>query len=388
MEANFETCSTLASAAASQGCSILFLPECFAYIGIAGNDALAVMEPLDGPLMARYRQLAKDTGVWLSLGGFPETGPDADHRYNTHVLVDSDGDVRASYRKIHLFDVDIPNGPVLMESKTASPGDAIVAADSPIGRLGMTVCYDLRFPELYSRLRHEMGAQIMLVPSAFTKPTGEAHWEVLLRARAIETQSYVIAAAQAPDGTELARVLEVRALDEFVAATHRALSRTCAARVADSALRLAEVGQAGVGPLATEATAHWLAQLEAANDVVILKADPFPSRWCVTCARHADAILLVAAAEDDDAPGPHEGHALQARLLGGVHGGGLAQRELVLLHNSTDVMPAGTRPWLEAVSVHRHHHIARAPAHGLAPAHAARLARSLRRQSVGLVLAG
>ena len=178
------------------------------------------------------------------------------------------------------------------------------------------------------------------------------------------------------------------ALDEFVAATHRALSRTCAARVADSALRLAEVGQAGVGPLATEATAHWLAQLEAANDVVILKADPFPSRWCVTCARHADAILLVAAAEDDDAPGPHEGHALQARLLGGVHGGGLAQRELVLLHNSTDVMPAGTRPWLEAFSVHRHHHIARAPAHGLAPAHAARLARSLRRQSVGLVLAG
>ena len=197
VEANFETCSTLASAAASQGCSILFLPECFAYIGIAGNDALAVMEPLDGPLMARYRQLAKDTGVWLSLGGFPETGPDADHRYNTHVLVNSDGDVCASYRKIHLFDVDIPNGPVLMESKTASPGDAIVAADSPIGRLGMTVCYDLRFPELYSRLRHEMGAQIMLVPSAFTKPTGEAHWEVLLRARAIETQSYVIAAAQA-----------------------------------------------------------------------------------------------------------------------------------------------------------------------------------------------
>ena len=88
VEANFETCSTLASAAASQGCSILFLPECFAYIGIAGNDALAVMEPLDGPLMARYRQLAKDTGVWLSLGGFPETGPDADHRYNTHVLVE------------------------------------------------------------------------------------------------------------------------------------------------------------------------------------------------------------------------------------------------------------------------------------------------------------
>ena len=82
--------------------------------------------------------------------------------------------------------------------------------------------------------------------------------------------------------------------------------------------------------------------------MVLLKADPFPSRWCVTCARHADAILLVAAAEDDEAPGPHEGHALQARLLGGVHGGVLAQRDLVLLHNSTEVTPTGTRPWLEA----------------------------------------
>ena len=196
LDANFQTCSTLAKEASSQGCSILFLPECFAYIGIAGTDALAVMEPLDGPLMGRYRALAKDTGVWLSLGGFAETGPDADHRYNTHVLLDSDGEIRASYRKIHLFDVDIPNGPLLMESKTASPGGSIVAAESPVGRLGMTVCYDLRFPELYSRLRHEMGAQVMLVPSAFTKPTGEAHWEVLLRARAIETQSYVVAAAQ------------------------------------------------------------------------------------------------------------------------------------------------------------------------------------------------
>ena len=116
LEANFETCSTLARAAASQGCSILFLPECFAYIGMAGIDALAVMEPLDGPLMARYGQLAKDTGVWLSLGAF---GRRADgSRYNTRPR-GLDGDVRASCRKIHLFDVDIPNGPVLMESKAA-----------------------------------------------------------------------------------------------------------------------------------------------------------------------------------------------------------------------------------------------------------------------------
>jgi predicted acylesterase/phospholipase RssA len=178
------------------------------------------------------------------------------------------------------------------------------------------------------------------------------------------------------------------ALDEFCAATRRALGAMgCRARVADSASRLAEVGQAGVGPLAREATAHWLAQLERSNDVVLLKADPFPSPWCVQVAHHADCIILVAAAEDH-APGPEEGHALQSLLLGGVHGGGLAGRELVLLHGSAELTPTGTRPWLEAFSVHRHHHVARAPAHGLAPAHAARLARSLRKQSVGLVLAG
>lgn len=134
--------------------------------------------------------------------GFAELGPDPDHRYNAHVIVDAAGQIRSSYRKIHLFDVNIPNGPLLMESKTAAPGGEIVAADSPIGRLGVTVCYDLRFPELYSKLRYEMGAQVMLVPSAFTRPTGAAHWEVLLRARAIETQSYVIAAAQCGDHSE------------------------------------------------------------------------------------------------------------------------------------------------------------------------------------------
>jgi hypothetical protein len=181
------------------------------------------------------------------------------------------------------------------------------------------------------------------------------------------------------------------ALDEFCAATLAALVKSCHARVADSASRLAEVGQAGVGPLAHEATAHWLAQLESANDVVLLKADPFPSPWCAQCARHADCILLVCAAEDVP-PSPEEGHNLQARLLGGgvgnLGGGGLAQRELVVLHGSAEIAPTGTRAWLEAFSVHRHHHLARAPAHGLAPAHASRLARSLRKQSVGLVLAG
>lgn len=199
VEANFATCASLAKQAKEAGCHILCLPECFAFIGVAGSDALDVMEPLDGPLMARYRALARDHGLWLSLGGFAEPSPAPRKRYNAHVVVDASGSIRAAYRKIHLFDVDMGdvNGPVLMESRHAEPGEEVVACDSPVGRLGATVCYDLRFPELYAKLRHDLRAEVMLVPSAFTRPTGEAHWETLLRARAIETQSYVVAAAQA-----------------------------------------------------------------------------------------------------------------------------------------------------------------------------------------------
>ena len=200
VEKNFEVVADLCSQAKDRGCAMLFLPECFAFIGVKGTDALAVMEPLDGPLLGRYRELAAKHRLWLSLGGFPETGPDrGDRRFNAHVIVDASGEIRASYRKIHLFDVDMGdvNGPVLMESRTAAAGETLVTCDSPAGKLGLTVCYDLRFPEMFARLRYELGCEVMLVPSAFTKPTGQAHWETLLRARAIETQSYVVAAAQA-----------------------------------------------------------------------------------------------------------------------------------------------------------------------------------------------
>lgn len=194
---------------------MLFLPECFSFIGASQPESLSKAEPLDGPAMARYRQLARDTGLWLSLGGFQETGPDPEHLYNCHVVLDASGATAAAYRKVHLFDVDVPNGPVLMESRTTAPGDKLVACDSPAGRLGLSVCYqlvacdspagrlglsvcyDLRFPEVYQTLTWGMGAEVLLVPSAFTKVTGKAHWEVLLRARAIECQCFVIAAAQA-----------------------------------------------------------------------------------------------------------------------------------------------------------------------------------------------
>ncbi|CAD7702793.1 unnamed protein product [Ostreobium quekettii] len=197
LETNYSVCRDLALQAANANCRMLFLPECFSLLGDHHSVSIEKAESLDGPAMARYTALAKELGIWLSLGGFQETGPDKDHIYNTHVIVSDKGEIVAKYRKIHLFNVDIPGGPMLLESRFTAAGEELVTCDAPVGRLGLTVCYDLRFPELYQKLRFEHGADILLIPSAFTKPTGEAHWEVLLRARAVECQCYVIAAAQA-----------------------------------------------------------------------------------------------------------------------------------------------------------------------------------------------
>jgi predicted amidohydrolase len=153
VEKNLEVVADLCARAKDRGCAMLFLPECFAFIGVKGTDALAVMEPLDGPLLGRYRELAARHRLWLSLGGFAEKGPDRDRRFNAHVIVNDAGEIQASYRKIHLFDVDMGdvNGPVLMESATAAAGETLVTCDSPAGKLGLTVCYDLRFPEMIAR---------------------------------------------------------------------------------------------------------------------------------------------------------------------------------------------------------------------------------------------
>ncbi|XP_014512478.1 nitrilase-like protein 2 isoform X1 [Vigna radiata var. radiata] len=185
-----------AKEAASAGAKLLCFPEAFSYVGTKDGDSLSVAQPLDGPIMNQYCSLARESSIWLSLGGFQEKGSDPQHLCNTHVIVDETGKIRSSYRKIHLFDVDVPGGRVYKESSFTEPGKDIVAVDSPIGRLGLSVCYDLRFPEVYQLLRFKHEAQVLLVPSAFTKVTGAAHWEILLRARAIETQCYVIAAAQ------------------------------------------------------------------------------------------------------------------------------------------------------------------------------------------------
>ncbi|MCO5585793.1 hypothetical protein L7F22_039729 [Adiantum nelumboides] len=183
--------------AAAAGVKLLSLPECFSFIGSREGEALSIAEPLDGSILQRYEELARQSKIWLSLGGFQEKCPDGSRLFNTHILLDDLGKIQSCYRKIHLFDVDVPGGPVLKESKFTAAGSEMVVANTPVGQLGLTVCYDLRFPELYQRLRFEKNAEVLLVPSAFTRVTGAAHWEVLLRARAIETQCYVIAAAQA-----------------------------------------------------------------------------------------------------------------------------------------------------------------------------------------------
>jgi len=196
---NFQSCRALAVEAASTGAKLLALPECFNFIGSSAQETIEQSESIfDGPSIALYRNLARETGIWLSLGGFHESVETPDHSkmvYNSHIIINSDGEIVAFYRKIHLFDVDIPNGPVMLESKSTLPGDQVIVLDSPIGKLGLSTCYDVRFPELYISLLKK-GAEVILVPSAFTVPTGRAHWEILLRARAIENQAYVLASAQ------------------------------------------------------------------------------------------------------------------------------------------------------------------------------------------------
>ncbi|KAG0460901.1 hypothetical protein HPP92_020806 [Vanilla planifolia] len=197
LEANFKTCSRLVKEATAAGVKLLCFPESFSFIGTKVEDSLKIAEPIGGPIMQRYCSLARESSIWLSLGGFQEKGPDDAHLHNTHLLVDDSGKIRRTYRKIHLFDVDVPGNMVYKESAYTTAGTEIVVENSPIGRLGLSVCYDLRFSELYQLLRFDHNAQVLLVPSAFTKVTGESHWEILLRGRAIETQCYVIAAAQA-----------------------------------------------------------------------------------------------------------------------------------------------------------------------------------------------
>ena len=148
-----------------------------------------------GPHTEPFAEVARRRGAWILVGSTAETSDDPARPYNTSVLIAPDGSLAATYRKVHLFDVDIEAGPSDTESARVTPGDALVCADIDGVRLGLSICYDLRFPELYRSLALA-GASILTVPAAFTERTGRDHWEVLLRARAIENGAFVLAPSQ------------------------------------------------------------------------------------------------------------------------------------------------------------------------------------------------
>lgn len=194
-DANLAIAEAMVEEAAGNGAALLAFPEVFLYLG-GYKGKLKIAESLDGATVSRFREAAARHGMMLLLGSLHETNPDDPARvYNTSVLIGADGAMLASYRKLRLFDVELPTLKI-KESDSIAPGEAPPpVVDTPIGRLGLTICFDLRFSDLYLDLRRR-GAEIVFIPSNFTAPTGAAHWEVMLRARAVEGQFFVVAPAQ------------------------------------------------------------------------------------------------------------------------------------------------------------------------------------------------
>ncbi len=198
VDANIERATALAAEAAAGGTRLVALPE---YLQYRGPDAgfRASARPVPGEHTDAFAEVARRHGTWILVGSLAEASADPDRPFNTSVLLDPNGDICATYRKIHLFDVAVDRGPADTESARVSAGDAAVTAVVDGITLGLTICYDVRFPELYRTLALA-GAEILTVPANFTERTGRDHWEVLLRARAIENGAYVLAPAQTGGG--------------------------------------------------------------------------------------------------------------------------------------------------------------------------------------------
>jgi predicted amidohydrolase len=192
--ANLATAERLVRLAVDRGAVLVGLPENVAWMG-PEVERSAAAESLDGPTLARFAALARTLGIHLLAGSVLETGAPGGRLHNTSVLFGPGGERLAVYRKMHLFDVEVGDGQTYRESAAVAPGTEVVCAETPLGRIGLAICYDLRFPELYRALSAK-GAVLITVPSAFTLITGKDHWEVLLRARAIENQAYLLAPAQ------------------------------------------------------------------------------------------------------------------------------------------------------------------------------------------------
>ena len=193
VDRNLEVAERRVRAAAAAGAELAVLPEKWSALA-PGEVLQQLAEPLDGPVVTACRSWARELGITLVAGSVSERLPDSERIANTSLLIDPDGEIAAAYRKIHMFDVDV-GGVAYRESEHELAGTEIVTADAGDLRIGLTICYDLRFPELF-RILALRGATAVTVPSAFTATTGRDHWEVLLRARAIEDQLFVVAANQ------------------------------------------------------------------------------------------------------------------------------------------------------------------------------------------------
>jgi predicted amidohydrolase len=194
---NAKTLAEAARDAASAGATMLFAPEMSALLDRdRGRAADHIVEEQANPFVDRLRTAARDNRIWIHLGSLPvaSAGPGSKWR-NRSLLIDDKGLIRARYDKIHLFDVDLPTGERWRESAAYEAGESVAMTATPIGKLGLTICYDLRFAALFDALG-TAGAEVIAVPAAFTVPTGEAHWHILLRARAIEQGCFIVAAAQ------------------------------------------------------------------------------------------------------------------------------------------------------------------------------------------------
>lgn len=191
---NLSRAENLICQAAERGAKLVALPENFAYLR-SESEKIEYKQSLDGELVAWMKALATRLQIFLLAGSFPEAIPESEKIYNTCLLINPQGQIIAHYRKIHLFDATLSDGTVLMESRYVEAGQDLVLATVDERKVGVTICYDLRFPELYRKLA-KAGADAIFIPSAFTLQTGRDHWEPLIRARAIENQVYIIAPAQ------------------------------------------------------------------------------------------------------------------------------------------------------------------------------------------------
>lgn len=193
-DANLRRAEELVDAAVARGARFVVMPEYVSFLGPKEQHE-EIAEPIPGPTTERFAAKAREHGIYLLGGSIHEQSDTPGMYYNTSVMFDPSGEIIATYRKIHLFDIDLTGNVTANESSTILPGDEIVTADVDGHTVGLSICYDLRFPELYRQLALE-GAEILLVPAAFTMFTGKDHWHVLLRARAIENQTYVLAPGQ------------------------------------------------------------------------------------------------------------------------------------------------------------------------------------------------